>query len=523
MTSNAMTSGASSPSRSSQPPSPTTETYNTLPAAEVAEVADDSAAKDVEPPASWATLPHKRQLLILAICRFSEPLTNTGLLSYLYFFLESLYDPHSGEPPSSATISRRAGIIGAAFALSQMLTGMFWGSLSDRIGRKPCIMFGLCGAALSVLGFGFSRSFEQALICRIMAGCLNGNVGVLRTMMSETVREKKHQSRAFLIMPMCFNIGIIIGPALGGILADPATTWPGVFGHWEWARTYKWALPNIVSACFLMFSFFSAMFFLDETLESRKNKSIFSTIFRRRRRSRGIEDEDAESAPLLPAKPTPATKPLLQILTPNICKTLLAFALTPLHNITFMGLYPLLLSAPHGRPLHGGLELPAQSVGFALSVLGGLGIICQLLLYPTMQARVGLLRSFQISLWLFPIAYTLTPFLSFLKPGTLVMWAAVVVVLALQVLARTFALPGGVILLTNSVEEEGVLGTVHGIGSSLASASRTVGPVLGSLGFAAGLEGGALGIGGVFWTMAAVATFGAVWAGKVKEGRGLGA
>jgi hypothetical protein len=263
-----------------------------------------------------------------------------------------------------------------------------------------------------------------------------------------------------------------------------------------------------------------------QTLESRKNKSIFtsvsSALFRPRRRSRGIEDNDPETAPLIPAKPTPATKPLSQILTPNILKTLLAFALTPLHNITFMNLYPLLLSAPHGTPLHGGLELSAQSVGFALSVLGGLGIFCQLLLYPSLQARLGLLRSFQLSLWLFPIAYTLTPFLSFLNPGTVAMWLAVVLVLALQVLARTFALPGGVILLTNSVEEEGILGTVHGIGSSLASASRTVGPVLGAWGFAAGLEGGAVGIGGVFWTMAAVATFGAVWAGKVKEGRGLG-
>jgi MFS family permease len=254
MTSNPTTPGASS----SRSPSPTTKTYNTIPANEAA------APKDVEPPASWATLPHKRQLLVLAICRFSEPITNTGLLSYIYFFLESLHDPHSGEPPSSATISRRAGIIAATFALSQMLTGMFWGTLSDRIGRKPVVMFGLCGAALSVLGFGFSRSFEQALVFRILAGCLNGNVGVLRTMMSETVREKKHQSRAFLIMPMCFNIGIIIGPALGGILADPVTTWPGVFGHWEWARTYKWALPNIASACFLMISFCAALFFLDE-------------------------------------------------------------------------------------------------------------------------------------------------------------------------------------------------------------------------------------------------------------------
>jgi len=46
-------------------------------------------------------------------------------------------------------------------------------------------------------------------------------------MLSETIREKRHQSRAFLILHMCFNIGIILDPALGGVLADPVRSWPG--------------------------------------------------------------------------------------------------------------------------------------------------------------------------------------------------------------------------------------------------------------------------------------------------------
>lgn len=44
---------------------------------------------------------------------------------------------------------------------------------------------------VSVLGFGFSRSFYQAMFFRIVGGALNGNVGVMRTMISEIVREKK--------------------------------------------------------------------------------------------------------------------------------------------------------------------------------------------------------------------------------------------------------------------------------------------------------------------------------------------
>lgn len=141
---------------------------------------------------------------------------------------------------------------------------MVWGRLSDHIGRKPCVLLGLLGSALSILGFGFSETFESALMFRVLAGCLNGNVGVLRTMLSETIREKRHQSRAFLIMPMCFNVGIILGPALGGVLADPASSWPEVFGNWEWCHRHRWALPNVVSAMFLMGSFIAGLMFLDE-------------------------------------------------------------------------------------------------------------------------------------------------------------------------------------------------------------------------------------------------------------------
>ena len=51
---------------------------------------------------------------------------------------------------------------------------------------------------------------------------------------------------------MCFNIGVIIGPILGGILADPAGTYPKLFGHIKFFQTYPYATPNILSAFFLL-------------------------------------------------------------------------------------------------------------------------------------------------------------------------------------------------------------------------------------------------------------------------------
>jgi MFS family permease len=50
---------------------------------------------------------------------------------------------------------------------------------------------------------------------------------------------------------MCFNIGIIIGPVLGGFLADPAGSYPSIFGHVEFLRRFPYAPPNVLSAFFL--------------------------------------------------------------------------------------------------------------------------------------------------------------------------------------------------------------------------------------------------------------------------------
>lgn len=90
-----------------------------------------------------------------------------------------------------SVIASQAGVMQGAFAAAQLCTAMLWGRWSDRAGRKSIILIGLFGTMLSSVGFGFSKSFWVALVFRLMGGALNGNLGVMRTMISEIVREKK--------------------------------------------------------------------------------------------------------------------------------------------------------------------------------------------------------------------------------------------------------------------------------------------------------------------------------------------
>lgn len=71
-------------------------------------------------------------------------------------------------------IAMYAGMVTSAFALAEFSTSVIWGRLSDRIGRKPVLMFGLAGTGLSMLVFGFAPNLTTALIARALGGLLNG-------------------------------------------------------------------------------------------------------------------------------------------------------------------------------------------------------------------------------------------------------------------------------------------------------------------------------------------------------------
>jgi Major Facilitator Superfamily len=141
-----------------------------------------------EPPVTWSSLPKKGQLAILTLARLSEPLAERSLSAYMFYQLRS-FDPSLPD----SRIASQGGILTASFAAAQFLTAVWWGRAADTewIGRKRVLLVGLTGTCLSSIGVGFSKTFTQALGWRLLAGALNGNVGVMRTMISEIIEEKK--------------------------------------------------------------------------------------------------------------------------------------------------------------------------------------------------------------------------------------------------------------------------------------------------------------------------------------------
>lgn len=110
------------------------------------------------------------------------------------------------------------GVLMMLYSLGQFLFSPVWGRLSDRIGRKPVMMIGLAGYALAMLLFGLSTQLWHLFAARALAGILSS--ATLPTAMAVIADSTDEQSRArgMGFLGAAFGLGVIFGPAIGGIL-----------------------------------------------------------------------------------------------------------------------------------------------------------------------------------------------------------------------------------------------------------------------------------------------------------------
>ncbi|GLB02908.1 hypothetical protein AtubIFM57258_006376 [Aspergillus tubingensis] len=432
-----------------------------------------------------------RQLVILSICRFAEPVVLTSVLPYLPEMID-----HVGVPKSE--IAKWVGITSAVTSFSQALMAVTWGTLSDTLGRKPIILVGLTCTMVFSLLFGFSSSLSMLVISRALLGLMNGNVGIIRTMVAEMVPQKELQPRAFSIMPLVWTIGSIFGPAFGGALARPAEKHPGLFGGSEFLRNWPFALPNIAAAAFFVVGIATGWLFLHETLAAKKHQrdyglvvgeALTSSCTSSRKRKSESHASDAERQSLLPSTTThPATaakkaKPTwAEIFTPQSRLVLLAYALMSMHAMAFDSVLPVFLHSPvqeyDGNPdmklpfkFTGGFGIDSQTIGIYYTLIGILGMFIQFLIFPWAAHRFGVLNCLKAVVSVFPIIYMLTPF-TVLLPVPWLRNVAIFLLMFGKLAASIFGFPCTTILLTNSASSMSVLGTLNGVGTSSTTTTK---------------------------------------------------
>jgi MFS family permease len=114
-----------------------------------------------------------------------------------------------------------AGLLSASYMLARTVCSPIWGVLVDRIGRRVCVIVNLLGILFSTSTFPFVSSFWQAILLRIMLGALSSSPVACRATATEAC-PPEYQPKALLFYSMGFNIGMISGSSIGGILLSPS-------------------------------------------------------------------------------------------------------------------------------------------------------------------------------------------------------------------------------------------------------------------------------------------------------------
>jgi MFS family permease len=342
------------------------------------------------------------------------------------------------------------GILMTSYSAAQFLFSPIWGSISDRIGRRPVLMIGLVGNTVFFTMFGLANTLMVALIARFLAGVFNVNIAVARAYIGDVSTSKQLATRMGLI-GAAFGLGFTIGPFIGGELSDPASRW----SYFESTifETYPYLLPCIAASVLSLFSLIVAYKNLPESLpvELRSKKSNVNLITRFKNSSKNI-----------------ASTLFSGSISVVIWMTMLfVFGFTIMHAV-----FILYTGMDVGS---GGLSFNEAQNGRIFAVIGIAGILTQGVLIGPLSRRFGSRKLLPISCLITGLGLTLIPYTepeyAFLQLGLVSILIAV---------GNGIFQPSSSTILTTLAKDTGMeLGVVMGAQESVSAFSRILGPLTG--------------------------------------------
>ena len=148
------------------------------------------------------------------------------------------------------------GAIMLSYGVMQFLASPLLGALSDRIGRRPVLLSGICGLGIMFAVPALSTSLTAILASRIFGGLLSANISVAQAYIAD-VTTGYERAAAFGRIGAVFGAGFLIGPALGGILG-------GNNPH----------LPFIAASIVTLLNFGYGLFVLPESIAQRSTEPV---------------------------------------------------------------------------------------------------------------------------------------------------------------------------------------------------------------------------------------------------------
>lgn len=258
---------------------------------------------------------------------------------------------------SIAEASAYGGWLIASFGIMQFLFSPLIGNLSDRFGRRPVLLISLFGFGIDYIFLVFAPTLEWLFVGRIVAGIMGASFTTAAAYIAD-VSEPEKRAQNFGMIGVAFGLGFIVGPFIGGLLAE-----------------YGLRVPFIGAAILTLLNWLYGFFILPESLKP-ENRRKFEWIR---------------------ANPFGSLKFFLQY------KVILGLVA----SIVLIYLSGHAVQSTWSYYTMEKFEWTAKEVGFSLGFVGVLVILVQGLLIRYIIPKIGQARSVYVGLGLYTIGFFL--------------------------------------------------------------------------------------------------------------------
>ena len=148
------------------------------------------------------------------------------------------------------------GMVTFSFSIANFFASPVLGALSDRYGRRPVLLIGFCGLALSFFATALATAVWMLLAVRLVSGAMQSNIAVANAYVAD-ITPPEQRAKRFGMLGAMFGVGFILGPVMGGLLG-----------------AIDLRLPFFAAGCLALLNLLYGYFVLPESLPPERRRRV---------------------------------------------------------------------------------------------------------------------------------------------------------------------------------------------------------------------------------------------------------